>query len=209
MLFCFDYDGVMVDSLLQLLRIARSAQEKMGAGRPPTEQDFRNIDELNFLTLAQKAEMPESHIPRYAKTMSLMLHQDTGPLKMIPGISAVIRELSLNHSLCIITANTRSVVEMNLKRNALHEVVCDIYDGNEEGTKAEKIKRAADRFSTPFADTFMIGDTRSDIRHGRAAGARSVAVTWGYQSRKSLELENPDFFVERPSDLLLLTGQVL
>ena len=48
----------------------------------------------------------------------------------------------------------------------------------------------------------MIGDTRSDIRHGKAAGVRTVSVTWGYQKRHTLEQEKPDFVVDSPDELL-------
>lgn len=43
---------------------------------------------------------------------------------------------------------------------------------------------------------------RSDIRHGKAAGVRTVAVTWGYQKRHTLEQEKPDFVVDSPDELL-------
>jgi phosphoglycolate phosphatase-like HAD superfamily hydrolase len=47
----------------------------------------------------------------------------------------------------------------------------------------------------------MIGDAVSDIRAARAAGIKSVAVTWGHQSRQKLSQEAPDLIIDEPEDL--------
>ena len=33
-------------------------------------------------------------------------------------------------------------------------------------------------------------------------GAISIAVTWGFQNKEMLSSENPDFFVDTPSDVI-------
>jgi len=41
-----------------------------------------------------------------------------------------------------------------------------------------------------------VGDETRDIEAAKAAGFQSVAVTWGYNSKKVLENARPDFIVE-------------
>ena len=43
---CFDYDGVIVDSIDALTDIAAAAQMELGLGRVPAVEDFRRIEEL-------------------------------------------------------------------------------------------------------------------------------------------------------------------
>jgi phosphoglycolate phosphatase len=58
-----------------------------------------------------------------------------------------------------------------------------------------------EHFQVDRKEAYMVGDARSDIREGRAAGVRTVAVAWGYQPRESLVAEEPDFVADRPEDL--------
>ena len=41
---------------------------------------------------------------------------------------------------------------------------------------------AMDRLAVPAEGTAVVGDTRTDMRMGRAAGARTIQVLWGYES---------------------------
>jgi len=47
----------------------------------------------------------------------------------------------------------------------------------------------------PF-ETLMIGDSELDVRCGKAAGAKTAAVTFGYRKKEILELEAPDFIID-------------
>jgi phosphoglycolate phosphatase len=42
----------------------------------------------------------------------------------------------------------------------------------------------------------MIGDTAFDVAMGRAAGMRTIAVTWGYHPRDRLAAAGPDLVID-------------
>ena len=71
-------------------------------------------------------------------------------------------------------------------------------------SKKEKIDYALEKYGIPGEQTFYIGDTAGDIREARAAGVRSVAVTWGWHSRERLAAAQPDFLVDTPEGLLTI-----
>ena len=50
--------------------------------------------------------------------------------------------------------------------------------------------------------------TVGDILEARAAGVRSVAVTWGWHDRERLVAVSPDFIVDTPERLLSLASAV-
>ena len=68
MLLCFDYDGVISDSVHQLLNVAKETQKKLDMGREPTLEDFKTIEYLTFDHFARKIEIPEDHIKLYSDT---------------------------------------------------------------------------------------------------------------------------------------------
>ena len=71
-------------------------------------------------------------------------------------------------------------------------------------TKADRIVQAQMLTGFDPQDTYMIGDAVSDLRQGKAAGVKTAAVTWGFQSRHRLMAEQPDWICDRPQDLLAL-----
>jgi len=50
--------------------------------------------------------------------------------------------------------------------------------------------------------TVYVGDSVHDMESGRAAGVRTAAALWGPFSRADLERTEPDYWLERPADLL-------
>lgn len=59
----------------------------------------------------------------------------------------------------------------------------------------------ARELETPPEQTYFVGDSPGDIRTGRAAGMRTVAVTWGYRARDLLAEQKPDLLVDDPHAL--------
>jgi len=55
----------------------------------------------------------------------------------------------------------------------------------------------------PGPRVLMVGDAPLDVQCGRAAGCRTAAVGWTV-NRDTLSAAGPDFWVERPADLVLL-----
>jgi pyrophosphatase PpaX len=56
----------------------------------------------------------------------------------------------------------------------------------------------------PGPDVLMMGDTHFDIRTGKNAGVKTICVGWTIQDRAELEALQPDFWVERPEELVTL-----
>jgi Predicted phosphatases len=56
------------------------------------------------------------------------------------------------------------------------------------------------KFNVSKNNTLVVGDSDIDIKAGRAAGVKTVAVTYGYREKELLE--DADFIIDRFSDLL-------
>ena len=204
MLLHFDYDGVLVDSFDQLLGAFQRTAADTGLGRPPTRNDFETIEDLNAAGLAALLGVPEADIDRYTRHTHVLLEADGYEPAMFPGIPDLLRTLSQRHIIVIVTSNYENLVRQGLARNEVNECVSLVLDARQPGAKSEKILHSLAHFHVPPEQGFMIGDTRGDIRHGRAAGVRTAGITWGYQSRATLAKEAPDYIVDSPGELLRL-----
>ncbi len=207
MLLHFDYDGVLVDSFDQLLSAFQRTAADTGLGRPPTRDDFETIEDLNAAGLAALLGVPEPDIDRYTRRTHAILEADGYEPAMFPGIPDLLSTLSERHTLVIVTSNYEHLVRQGLARNGVDQCISLVLDARQPGTKGEKIVHALELFRVPPHEAFMIGDTRGDIRHGRAAGVRTAGVTWGYQTRATLTKESPDYIVDSPGELLRLLAE--
>ena len=70
----------------------------------------------------------------------------------------------------------------------------------------EPVEKAVRLLGADPTTTVYVGDSIHDMRSGRAAGVRTAAVLWGPFGRSHLEEAQPDYWLERPSDVLDLVG---
>ena len=52
----------------------------------------------------------------------------------------------------------------------------------------------------------LVGDSTNDVRAAKAAGIRACAVGYGYGDREKVTALEPDFYCEKPEELISLFG---
>lgn len=57
--------------------------------------------------------------------------------------------------------------------------------------------------STPD-QAYYVGDSEPDAQVAKNSGCVGVSCLWGFRSRETLERQNPDHFIDKPSDLLAI-----
>lgn len=206
MLLCLDFDGVVVDSLEQQLRIVSTAQAQLGRGRAPTREDFRSIEDLTYEGFARHIGIPGELIDRWRELILGQLLAEDPSVSLFEGMSEVLSELGSRFPLVLITSNVQEAVERVLSKHQLTHAIEGILDGRARGTKADKIKLASQKFGIPLSSTYLIGDTRSDMRHARSVGAVPIGVAWGYQPAEALTKEGAQFIAAIPRELLSFFG---
>ncbi|MFT5086942.1 MAG: phosphoglycolate phosphatase [Planctomycetota bacterium] len=201
MLLNFDYDGVIVDSFDQLLSLVIQAQQSLGLGRPPIAEDFRKIENLAFEDLGRRIGLPENQVFHYEARI-FELQKEQWDVRPFSRIVPIFEKLAMSHTLVVITSSQSEAVAATLESFGLGSAVSRVLGGELGSTKAERIEQSRREFSCSAQDTFMVGDAISDIRQGKLAGVKTIAVSWGYQDRELLERERPDFIFDNPDELL-------
>ncbi len=64
--------------------------------------------------------------------------------------------------------------------------------------------RILERLAVRPEATLLVGDSTNDVRAAQAAGVSACAVGYGYGNRDNVLALNPDYYCEKPSDLLSL-----
>src|SRR5690606_20234090 len=146
-------------------------------------------------------------IAEYSNKIFELQKSDDSFAEMFPYMKEAILALGDTNQLFIATSSLEAEVRKVLLLNGLGDHIDLIFDGTDSRPKSEKIIDAIGRFEGRPEETYFVGDARSDVRNGKSAGVKTVAVTWGFHSREALEQESPDFIVDSPNQLLsILSG---
>ena len=113
----------------------------------------------------------------------------------------MIRDLSERHILCVVTANHADVVRARLAQEGLEDCISTYYGSDRLGGKAEHIREALNHYAIDVQQTWMVGDSVSDMDAARTAGVNALAVGWGWQSAGVLKTRAPDRLFHAPQEL--------
>lgn len=197
----FDFDGVLADTLDEMLNFARAACEQLNLPCNPTPADLDALETMSFAEYGRQLKVPPKHIDEFVNLCLEMFNLRPHPPKMFDGMDRVLVEAAGRNQVGIITGNTSETVEKFLKENDLQEYIKLVIGVEQPGSKPEKIERALKALVQSRNEAYMIGDAISDIRAAKQVSIKSIAVGWGHQSVSKLEGADPDYLVRSPQEL--------
>ena len=204
-IFIFDYDGVIADSLEMCIDAFNVLKDKYGFPGELTKEAIEHLPHVTaegaFGLLGVKAE--DIHL--YTAEIRASLRDNATKAELFEGIGEIFRIVKNSGAyLAVNTSNDSGTVKNRLKRSGLDQLPDYIVGSDTPGTKSEKIKHIMEKFSGRPVNTFMIGDSMGDITEGRKAGVHTIAVTYGWQPRAVLESVNPEFICDTMEELKAL-----
>jgi phosphoglycolate phosphatase len=208
-LVIFDYDGVLADTLDDLLHFGQEACNKLGVKHLVTTDDLNNLEVMSFASYGQACKVPDHLLDEFVEICLNFFAEKKSPPAIFTGLSAVVRYLSANHMIAIVTTNSSQNVNAFLVQHGLEGFIHAVYGIDSPGSKAQKISMARKRLlkNRKQESVFLVGDSLSDVLAAKAAAVTSVAVTWGHQSLENLLRGNPDYVVSSPHDLIEVVEQ--
>jgi phosphoglycolate phosphatase len=205
-LILFDFDGVLADTLADMLRFAQEACDELGVEHRVVQTDLSELEVMSFATFGRACGMPENLVDEFVRRCTEKFAQKPAPPALFNGLGQVLRKLAESHVLAVVTGNTQGNVRTFLKEYGLEECFRAVYGVDMPGSKAEKILMAKSQFAAEAETVFMVGDSLSDIQAARAAGVRSIVVSWGHQRLSKLVGAGPDAIVHYPKELIEITN---
>ncbi len=204
-LIIFDLDGTLVDSLPDIAASLNDTALKLGLD-PFSADDVRMFVGDGVRVLIERAFPPESEVRE--KALELFLNRYRAHLVDItcpfPGISEVLVSLKEAGFQMGVLSNkleklSRRVVE---SFQELREPLSFVYGGDsfrEKKPSSVPVREILRRWNADSA--IIVGDSHNDIRAGKGAGIRTIAVSYGFMPVPVLERENPDIMVNEPGQL--------
>ena len=200
-LIIFDFDGVLADSLSDMLLFAQEACNELGIDHTVTQADLGNLEVMSFATFGLACGVPMELTGEFVRRCTNKFKEKKTPPAIFNGLPDVIRKLSKESILSIVTGNTTENVNSFLSHHGLLDCFHSVYGVDIPGNKIEKIKLVIDQFDAGNEAIFFIGDSLSDIHAAREANVRSIAVSWGHQTLEMLVHGKPDVIIHKPAEI--------
>jgi phosphoglycolate phosphatase len=200
-LILFDFDGVLADTLGDMIQFAQEACDELGVKHVVTPDDLNSLEVMSLAEYGRHLGVPEKFVDEFVGRCLKGFIEKPNPPKIFDGMTQVIKELSTRHAIGIVTGNATLAVENFLLENGIRQYVGVISALDQPGSKSEKILKAKQQAKN-IEEVYYVGDAISDVRAARESSVRSIAVSWGHQSLGRLANAKPDFIVRSPQELL-------
>jgi phosphoglycolate phosphatase len=204
-LILFDFDGVLADTLADMLRFAQEVCDELGVNHKVVQTDLSELEVMSFATFGRACDMPEDLVDEFVRRCTEKFAEKKTPPAIFNGLGEVVRKLAESHVLAVLTENTEGNVRTFLQEHGLEGCIRAVYGVDMPGSKAEKILMAKSQFVAEGETVFMVGDSVSDVRAAREAGVKSIVVSWGHQSLGRLVCAVPDHVIRLPKELIEIT----
>lgn len=197
----FDFDGTIADSFINFLEIVQLLITKYNLN-PISNEELSKLRDLEANVLINKLKIPFYKLPFLARDMKNLQQSQIKTLKVFKGLPDVLTKLkTLGYSLNILTSNSKQNVKLFIKQNDLL-IFDQIYGDVSLFGKDKAILKFIKQNSLSQETVIYVGDEIRDIAACKKAGTQIIAVSWGFNSKAGLIKSDPDYLIDKPSELL-------
>jgi N-acetyl-D-muramate 6-phosphate phosphatase len=207
----FDLDGTLLDTardLVNALEIVCAAQGQQ-APDPQLASRYVSHGAIGLVRLAFPQLDSAELEPLRAQLVQSYQQNICVHTVAYPGMLDVLEELDKSGiAWGVVTNKLRFLAEPILTKLGLHHRCATLVGGDTAAYNKPHpapIEFALRELGVQPADAVYVGDAEKDVLAGKAAGTRTIAVTWGY----IVPGENPadwsaDYTIDQPQELLTL-----
>lgn len=196
----FDFDGTLADTFEVIKNIAT------------TEYGEYDIDLELFKSKGAKEMLKQLDIPRW-KIPGMILNvtsklRSSNDIKLFPGIIDLLNTLKKDYKIGVVSSNSQEIINATLKEYNIEHLFEFVYSESSLFGKHLVLERMCRKHNIDRADVIYVGDEDRDIVAAKKAKIKTIAVTWGFNSKEKLSRENPDYLVDSPMQILKALQEV-
>jgi pyrophosphatase PpaX len=204
----FDLDGTLIDTNELIIQSFLHTLEKYYPGK------YKRADVLPFIgppLYETFHALDPSRVQEMIDTYRAFNHAHHDALiREFETVYETIETLHQNgFRLGVVTTKIHQTAVMGLKKTRLEpffDCVIGLDDVEHAKPDPEPIYKALDLLQSTPDEALMVGDNYHDILAGKRAGTKTAGVAWTIKGREYLEQYEPDFMLEKMSDLLTIVG---
>ena len=209
----FDLDGTLSDSIQSMKICTDEAVAPYGYG-PFTEEQYKYFVGDGAANLIKRAliaggdEKLEHFDEAFAKYKELFSKGCTYGIKTYDGIPELLKELKNRGMKIAVLSNKPHAQTIDVIETLFGKEYFDVIQGQKDGVpikpSPDGVYQILEQLGLKVEDIVYLGDTSTDMKTGKNAGAFTVGVLWGFRDRKELEENHADAVIAHPLELLEL-----
>jgi HAD superfamily hydrolase (TIGR01509 family) len=200
----FDLDGTLINSIAIYMQILKTAFDHLNIPPISKKEVVQAAESGDFdwemvlpATFKDKKDVTIKKITRIIEEIYPDLFRQY--VTLFPGTSEMLEQLSVaGMKLGMVTSTPKNDMKEKLlplkDANRLHlfEVIIKAEDAPRKKPAKDPLVLCADRLNVPVDQCVYLGDMRTDIRAGKAAGMKTIGVLSGFDTYQGLMAEHPD-----------------
>ena len=207
----FDLDGTLSDSIHSIKYCADQAVADFGYG-PFSEQQYKyfvgdGAANLIKRALAAGGDTDGIHFEEaFSKYREIFRENCMYRVEPYEGIRELLAALKEKKIKIAVLSNKPHAETVNVIETLFGKDYFDVIQGQKENVaikpSPEGVFQILEQLGLTANDILYLGDTSTDMRTGKSAGAFTVGALWGFREREELEENHADAIIEHPLDLL-------
>lgn len=202
----FDLDGTLLDSIRLILDSYHHTLAVHGLPPRSDAEWLAGIGTPLTVQFGDWADEPATLQALVATYREYNLTHHDARITAYPGVVEMVQALHRRQvRLGVVTSKNAAGARRGLQQIGLEEVmevVIGADDVQRPKPDPEPVRLALDRLGVDADAAVFVGDSLHDMHAGRAAGVRTAAVLWGPFDRQHLAPAAPDYWLERPEELM-------
>ena len=196
----FDLDGTIVDSKQAYLEAARIAFECLGQKTPESKTALeipKRLEQGLSISDITYGET-EKFLKIYLKSYYLVTPKKT---KLIPNVAETLENLAGKTKLAVITmrhvrkqAVVKELQYFGISKYFSHVITA--LDTDKPKPSPQALLKCVTDLNLDISNCIIAGDSVNDVRAGKAAGAKTIAVLSGLFHCEELSREEPDLILD-------------
>jgi phosphoglycolate phosphatase len=198
----FDFDGTLAETMMLIHDVFNRLSGLYGYPVMP-EEDIERLRHLSIREFIEHYKIPLWKVPIIAIHARRMMHDEMDQIRPPKGLVEALTSIhdSGKYVMDILTSNKRNNV---LKFLDQHNIgwFDEVESTRAILSKKKRVEKYIRKKGLDASHLYYIGDTTVDVESARHAGAKTVAVSWGLNTKEALAKAKPDFLLDHPEQLL-------
>lgn len=207
----FDLDGTLSDSIHSIKYCADRAVAEFGFG-PFTEQQYKYFVGDGAANLVRRALAAggdeegihfEEAFARYKEIFRENCMYQVVPYDGIRELLAALKEKGVKIA---VLSNKPHAETVNVIETLFGKNYFDVIQGQKENVaikpSPEGVFQILEQLGLTVEEVLYLGDTSTDMKTGKSAGAFTLGALWGFRERQELEENHADAIIAHPREVL-------
>lgn len=202
----FDFDGTIADTFDLFKDTIISFKDEYFSGNPDFEK-YKSGDVKGFL---KSMKAPTYLLPLFLAHLKKDMAKNIGGCNTFPGIEGVLKDLSDQYALGIVSCNSTNAIKEFMEANKITPYFDFVNGESSIINKKKAIKNALEENGgySNNSRVVYIGDEIRDINACNHLGIPIGAVTWGYNNENILKKQKYDFLFHETEDIRYLLSRL-